>query len=323
MTSKELVTKTIRGENHTGVTPMYAWVWENMTEKLTARFGSIQAFHDAYDMDMAMVFGGPTTYNFAEMEALREREGEITPEMLLDMPQNRCDDMKDYADIEAQLKFHGQDRQRFCYVQTNGIFEVLNGVFGIEDHLCWLVMYPDELAEVYRRQTAWNKRYISNIIELGADMVHISDDWGAQTSLMFSPKTWWELIYPRHREMVETIHAAGRFASLHSDGNVMSVLDGIVDLGYDLIHPFQESAGMDYGIYLRDYADAFAIMGGLCIQTTLGFGDNEWVEHELRRVFALLKNKRWVFCTTHLVQAHCSVEELVSAYDLAKELCGK
>ena len=61
-------------------------------------------------------------------------------------------------------------------------------------------------------------------------------------------------------------------------------------------------------------------MGGICIQSTLGFGDYKRLESEIRRVFSLLKGKRWICCTTHLVQPHCSIEELVFAYDLAYKL---
>ena len=77
---------------------------------------------------------------------------------------------------------------------------------------------------------------------------------------------------------------------------------------------------MSYDLYLNKYADKFAILGGICIQTTLGFGDYDRLEKEIRRVFSLLKGKRWICCTTHFVQDHCSLEELEFAYDLITKL---
>lgn len=108
--------------------------------------------------------------------------------------------------------------------------------------------------------------------------------------------------------------------SLHSDGCIRDALDTIVDLGYDLVHPWQEAAGMDYTLYLEKYQHSLAILGGLCIQTTLGFGDLVHLESEIRRVFSLLKGKRFICCTTHFVQNHCSMEELSFAYDLVMKL---
>ena len=37
-------------------------------------------------------------------------------------------------------------------------------------------------------------------------------------------------------------------------------------------------------------------------------------------VFGLLRGKRWICCTTHFVQRHCSVEDLAFAYDLIYRL---
>ena len=323
MESHELVRKTILGENNTGVTPLYGWLFANIEKEIAAQFGSVRGFEDAYEFDMAHIFGGPGPFNWDAIQAVRQAEGEVTPEALLSIPWADADDDASYDNVRAELAHQRGARGRFCYMQTPGIFEVLNDAFGIQDHLCWLAMYPEEMAEVYRRQAAWNLRFIRNTADLGIDMVHISDDWGAQNSLLFSPEMWRALIYPHHCAMVAEARKCGKLASLHSDGNIVSVLDGIVDIGFNMIHPYQETAGMSYEVYLDRYADKFGILGGLCIQSALGFGEYERLEREIRRVFGLLKGKRWVFCTTHFVQDHCSLDELVFAYDLALKLSGK
>jgi len=37
-----------------------------------------------------------------------------------------------------------------------------------------------------------------NCLDLGVDMIHVSDDWGAQQGLMFHPGLWRRLIFPNH-----------------------------------------------------------------------------------------------------------------------------
>jgi len=46
----------------------------------------------------------------------------------------------------------------------------------------------------------------------------------------------------------------------------------------------------------------------------------EELEKEIRRIFSLLKGKRWICCTSHFVQKHCSVEDLTFAYELIYKL---
>ena len=319
MNSTERVRNTILGKE-TDRQPVYGWVSANLTDELTEAFGSVAAFEDHYEYDLAHIFGGPHPFRKDVLQRIAAENEELTPDLLLEEDIfTSPDDPEDYKNIADAIRFHKQ-RERFCYVQTPGFFEPFNDVFGIENQLLWLAMYPEELGELYARLAQWTLHFIDRCIDLGADMVHFSDDWGAQKDLLFSPRLWWELIYPNMKTVVDHVHSKGVFASLHSDGCINRVTDGIVQLGFDVVHPWQESAGMSYDTYLEKYADKFAILGGVCIQTLLGRADKETLEKEIRRVFGKLKGKRWLCCTTHYVQNHCTVEDLCFAYDLICKL---
>ena len=77
---------------------------------------------------------------------------------------------------------------------------------------------------------------------------------------------------------------------------------------------------MSYDTYLEKYADQFAILGGICVQYAIGLMSRDELEAEIRRVFGKLRGKRWLVCTTHFVQNHCSIEDLEFAYDLIYKL---
>ena len=319
MDSTERVRNAIQGKT-LDRQPIYGWVSANLSEEITDAWGSVAAFEDAYEFDMAHIFRGPGTFKGDLLEEIRARNEELTPDLLtgediFDSP----DRMEDYAGLAEAIRFH-KERGRFCYVQTPGFFEQFNGVFGIENQLLYLAMYPEELEELYRRQADWTIQFAGHCIDLGADMVHLSDDWGAQKDLMFNPALWWEIIYPNMKRVVDYVHSRGAFASLHSDGCVMKVADGIAQLGLDVVHPWQESAGMSYDAYLEKYADRFAILGGVCVQSAIGILPQPELEREIRRVFGLLKGKRWICCTTHFVQNHCSMADLKFAFDLIYKL---
>ena len=215
---------------------------------------------------------------------------------------------------------HHRARDRFCYLQSPGFFEFFNGVFGIENQLMYLLLYKEEMAELYARQAQWLLGYVDCCMEIGVDCIHISDDWGSQRELMFSPALWRELIKPNLKLVVDYVHQKGGLVSLHSDGCIRAVTDDLAELGFDMIHPWQESAGMSYDTYLEKYADQFAILGGVCVQTSLGLVSQERLEADIRRVFGLLKGKRWICCTTHFVQNHCTMEDLSFAFDLIYRL---
>jgi len=301
--------------------PIYGWVRANLEEKIAEAFGSVEQFEDRYEFDFAHIFGGPGPYDGEQLNELRaERGGAVDPAMLLELDIRDPNGTTDYDAIRQQVDHHKMQRSRFVYVQTPGIFECLNGAFGIENHLMYLALHEAELHEVYGRQAQWNKQFAMNCLDLGVDMIHVSDDWGAQHSLMFSPDVWRKLMVPYHKVTCDAVRRRGAYLSLHSDGNVSQVLDGIVELGYQVLHPYQESAGMDFQRYLKEYRDRFVVMGGLDIQTTLGFGDLVRLKAEIERVVRLFGKGGLLLCTSHFVQDHCSIQELTFAYDLLYDM---
>ena len=321
MNSTERVLRTLHGEE-TDRQPIYGWVKENLNAEISEIFGSVENFEDRYEFDAAMVFGCPWSFNNSVLDPLREAKVELTPELLVDL-----DIFSDPTDPALYNKMtesvsHHKKRGRFCYVHTPGFFEHFNSLFGIQNHLLYMAMYPDELCELYRRQAEWNMKMTETHVKLGlgVDMALFSDDWGAQNTTLFSPAMWKEMVYPHMKTVVDHAHSLGLTAGLHSDGCVMGIADGIAEIGFDMVHPWQENAGMSYDVYLEKYADKFGILGGVCVQSAIGILPREELEAEIRRVFATLRGKRWVCCTSHYVQNHCTMDDLIFAFDLIYKL---
>lgn len=300
--------------------PLTAWLRANLTDELTDAYGSVEAFEDRYEFDLTHIIGHEVVSFERKEGALRSmiEEGQtVLPSTLMEIPWRDPDAPAMYEKVRDMVAFHKGHRGRFVYVQTPGIFEWFNHAFRIENHLMYLALYPDDLHELYRRQVEWTSAYANNCLDLGVDMIHVSDDWGMQTGLLFSPKMWWEMIYPYHQRLVEAVKRRGAYVSLHSDGNINAVMDGIVKLGYDVVHPWQESAGMDLYLFHARHRQEFAVMGGLDVQTTLGFGRIDALKREIERVIGLFAQGGGILCTTHFVQKHCSLEELKLAFDHA------
>jgi uroporphyrinogen decarboxylase len=319
MTSRERVMAVIQHRKPDRM-PIYGWVRLNLEKQITAAFGSLAAFEDHYEFDYAHLFGGPASFSCEAVEKLQQDlKRPVEPADFLGIPYSDPDDMAGYADLIEGVRHHKEKRGRFVYVQTPGIFEALNNAFGIENQLAWLMLYPDDLKAVYARQAQWNRRFAMNCLDLGIDMIHVSDDWGSERSLMFSPATWWEMIYPYHKVTTDAVAARGAPVSLHCDGNFSEVVDGVVKLGYAVVHPWQESAGMSLQAFKDNWMGKISVMGGLDVQTTIGFNDRAKLQREIERVVRMFAGGGLLFCTTHFVQDHCTIEELTFAYDLVHD----
>ena len=325
MNSTERVRNTILGKEFDRQ-PIYGWLYADLKKQITEAYGSIENFEDKYEFDVAHLFGGPGSIKKAVTDKVAEVADELEPEDMAEIAAadifNDPDDAAAYEGLKKSLEHH-KARERFCYVQTPGFFEHFNGLFGIENQLMYLGLCPEELGRLYARQADWTIKFADNCIDMGIDMIHISDDWGSQKSLMFSPKLWWKYIYPNLKKVVDHVHSRGALASLHSDGCVMEVADGLADVGLDVVHPWQENAGMSLDVYLDKYQDKFGILGGVCVQSVIGLLPTDEMLADIRRVFGKLRGKRWICCTSHFVTDACSMEDLGAAYDLIYELARK
>jgi len=324
MTSRERVLETIHHRKPDRI-PLNGWLGnEEFAPKVVQRFGSLAAAHDHYEFDIAGV-PCPTPFPWCAYHDLREaRKPEpITAEDILDIPLTDPDSTDIYVKMKEAVEKNNAGKCRFTIASTHGYFENFSAVFGLETQLINFALYPDAIRILNTRMAEWNKKFANNALDVGVDMIHFSDDWGAQRSLIFDPKQWWELVYPFHADVVGMIHKRGGLASLHSDGCVAQVLDGIAKIGFDVVHPFQESAGMDLSLFKRDYMDTFTVMGGLDVQTTIGFGKYDFLKSEIERIVGMFRNGGLIFCTSHSIQPHCTVEEFVFAYDLVYDLIRK
>lgn len=115
MNSTQRVRNTILGLE-TDRQPIYGWVSANLDEEISRQYGSVAAFEDHYEFDMAHIFGGPNPVNEAVVEKLKKENEEMTPDLLLEAdfitsPENPAD----YENIKASIAHH-KERDRFCYV---------------------------------------------------------------------------------------------------------------------------------------------------------------------------------------------------------------
>ena len=307
--------------------PLYLWVFgqPGVTEDINTAYGDFQAFADALDLDMIQAFpaGGP--YDAAAVQAVStERDptfgAVLSVAQALEVPFNDPDCDAIYEPLRRAVEHDQGRRGRAVFVQTPGVFEAANAWLGLQNHLMELALNPEQCARFYQRIADWSCRYIEHCADLGVDCIHVSDDWGMQSGLMFRREVWESTIRPATARIVATARRCGCWCSLHSDGDVTSVLDGIVEVGFNALHPVQESAGMDQAAVKRTWGDKLTIYGGLDVQTVLGRGTPERVPDEVRRVIRALKpGGGFIFCTSHMVQPGTPLDEVVTAYAVARE----
>ncbi len=145
-----------------------------------------------------------------------------------------------------------------------GVLENAMDLIGY-DNLCYMLGEDPELvADVFEAVGTRLIQYYQ--ICAGFDSVGAlisNDDWGFATQTLLSPGDLRKYVFPYHKRIVETIHAAGKPAILHSCGNLTTVMDDIIDdMKYDGKHSYEDNILPVEEAY-QEYHDRIAVLGGI------------------------------------------------------------
>jgi len=133
--------------------------------------------------------------------------------------------------------------------------------------------------------------------ELQETGVWIYDDMGMNDGPMFSPASFERVLLPAYQRMIREYKAAGaKYVVLHSDGNILPVVDMLVDAGIDGLNPLERRAGMDPTL-IRARHPHLVLIGGMCNTDVLLNGPPERIEREARQLIDMGRRGGFVIGT--------------------------
>jgi uroporphyrinogen decarboxylase len=212
-----------------------------------------------------------------------------------------------------------------CLMITNGnLFETSWYLRGLERMLVDAMVDESLFTAVMERVTGFSIAFFSRALAAadgGIDLVFTADDIGDQRGPILPPGKWRRLITPYHRRLNDAIHAHGAKVIYHTDGSVMWALDGLVDMGIEVLQALQFSAdGMDPVAMKRGWGERLCFAGGVSVQTTLPFGTVEEVRAEVReRIDVLGEGGGYILGPSHWIQASTPPENIVAMFETARD----
>ncbi len=172
-------------------------------------------------------------------------------------------DAMDYSALEA-IRPDLPEGMKLIVCGPGGVLENVMNLVGYEA-TCYLTLDDPRLAaDIFAAVGTRLVRHYQIVGRYDTVGAMISnDDWGFKSQPMLSPDAMREFVFPWHRKIVETIHAAGRPAILHSCGNLETIMDDIIDdLKYDGKHSYEDTIMPVEQTYDK-YHKRIAIMGGI------------------------------------------------------------
>lgn len=99
--------------------------------------------------------------------------------------------------------------------------------------------------------------------EVGADVVWMGSDYAMNSGPFFSPDMFAEFVAPYLKQVISGFRELGLYVIKHTDGDINSIMDQIVESGPHAIHSLDSIANMDIRQVKRQYGDRVALIGNV------------------------------------------------------------
>ncbi|MDR1463738.1 MAG: hypothetical protein LBJ11_00350 [Oscillospiraceae bacterium] len=181
-------------------------------------------------------------------------------------------------------------------------------------------LYEDQagLHEEARRSTDRTLRETERIARTGLlDGVCMCSDYCFNANPFFSRSMFSEFIAPYLTESIRACHAFGLLCIKHTDGNILPLVDLMVDCGPDALHSLDPQGGVDLAQISREWGDKVALCGNVNC-ALLQTGSPEDCAADVRRALrdGMARNRGYVFCTSNCAYTGLPLERYEMMHDI-------
>ena len=126
-----------------------------------------------------------------------------------------------------------------------GVFVRSWRLIGMTNYMMNVYTDPEFLHLVAKMMVEFSLAQLDLLVDAGLDVLVIEDDIASDKGPMISLEHFNIFINHYNRLIVERAHQKGLKVVRHSDGNLWSLLDVLIESGYDGINPLEPQAGME------------------------------------------------------------------------------
>lgn len=215
-------------------------------------------------------------------------------------------------------------RERFG--QEKAICFLMRGTFvrswrlrGMQALLMDMVDRPEFVYRLAEMVTGYNLELCQSLVEAGADVLIVEDDIAGNDRTLMSPRHFREFIAPYNQRCRDYAHRHGLRVIRHSDGNLWSVLDTLLAMGYDGLNPLEPQAGMHLK-RVKDYCGGrICLLGNIDCGDLLCSGSEEDVEAAvIQAIEDAAPGGGYVLCSSNSIHPGVRAENFLAMVRAAK-----
>jgi uroporphyrinogen decarboxylase len=224
----------------------------------------------------------------------------------------------------ATTLYEGTDYAIIGHSKFKSLWELAWKLRGLEQMLIDLVQDPDFVEALISKLLEINMAATGRFLDIVGPYIHIirtGDDIATQRGPLMAPETYRSLIKPKYKQFFDFIKSkTDAKLFYHTCGNVVELLDDLIEIGVDIINPVQVSAMRDTAGLKARFGDRVVFMGAVDTQQVMPYGSVEDVEAEVkRRISDLGPRGGYVVAAVHNIQPDVPPENILAMAEATRK----
>jgi len=224
----------------------------------------------------------------------------------------------DFAKVKYVIDTLGKEKAHFVSV-TDPFKSSWRWRGGMQNLLMDYVTDPQMVHELASIASDFDNTAIDMIAKLGADVITVPGDLAGEWTTIMSPKHYREFIKPYHERLVNHAHSRGLKIIKHSDGNLMPILDDLIEVGFDGIHPIQPQCMDIYRVksYLKGKA---CVLGNIDCRDLLVNGTTDEVDEVVKETIRKAAPEGgYIISSSNSIHPGCKSENYIAMVNAVKK----
>jgi len=122
---------------------------------------------------------------------------------------------------------------------------------------------PDKLHDIAKRKLDSISELYPECEKAGCDGIIMTSDYAMNTGPFLSPSAFAEFIVPYLEKAVTQAHTSRLKVIKHTDGNILPIIEQIIDTGIDALHSIDPMAGMNIKSIKEKYGHKICLCGNV------------------------------------------------------------
>lgn len=210
-------------------------------------------------------------------------------------------------------------------VASHGPFQTACDLRGTENFLMDMAVNPDFAQELLGRIGDLQVGLFQGAMEAGGqyfDMIELpGDDYASNLGTLISPAMFRAFIKPILARFIDTIRAsrADIKVMFHSDGLITSLLDDLIEIGVDVIHPLEPLPGIDFPEIKVRYGQRVTFLGAIDISHALPGSAQDVIAEVKTRIRQLAPGGGYILAPSNHIQADVPPGNVATLYKAAQQ----